>query len=272
MNSDFQTDVFISRFSELKKESGETNKDLQDVFGLSLSALINYQTGKRIPDIAFLHKLAQHFGVSADYLLGLSDVKSTEQDIQTACEVTQLSEKAVKMLKDNAGYKNAFYKNNLLPILNAMLETKDFYRIIDSMNTIVASQKKITVNTKVKTKFTPKETEQIFGIVNERIFIGKKDMLDSPINIQQSFSSSWNIAPFIRKLEQAMKFQVEFEFRELYTKIVDMLLKKQEQENEEGTERAEDLKLSDFFDAIMCEDSDSEQEVNPDAQHHTTQE
>ena len=51
-----------------------------------------------------------------------------------------------------------------------------------------------------------------------------------------------------------------------------MLLKKQEQENEEGTERAEDLKLSDFFDAIMCEDSDSEQEVNPDAQHHTTQE
>ena len=69
-----------------------------------------------------------------------------------------------------------------------------------------------------------------------------------------------------------MKFQVEFEFRELYTKIVDMLLKKQEQENEEGAERAENLKLSDFFEAIMCEDSDSEQEGNNHAQHHETQE
>ena len=36
--------------------------------------------------------------MSADYLLGLSDVKSTEQDIQTACEVTGLSEKAVLSL------------------------------------------------------------------------------------------------------------------------------------------------------------------------------
>ena len=51
-----------------------------------------------------------------------------------------------------------------------------------------------------------------------------------------------------------------------------MLLKKQEQENEEGTERAEDLKLSDFFEAIMCDDSDNEQEVADDAQHHETEE
>lgn len=260
------------RIVSLREEKGETQQGLADAIGITRQSLSRYEIAARTINIEVLGTLAQHFGVSADYLLGLSDVKSTEQDIQTACGVTQLSEKAVKMLKDNAGYKDAFYKNNLLPILNAMLETKDFYRIIDSMNTIIASQKKITVNTKVKTKFTPKETEQIFGIVNERIFIEKKDMLDSPLNIQQSFSSSWNIAPFIKKLEQAMKFQVEFEFRELYTKIVDMLLKKQEQENEEGTERAENLKLSDFFEAIMCEDSDSEQEVNPDAQHHTTQE
>lgn len=120
MNSDFQTDVFISRFAELKKESGETNKDLQDVFGLSLSALINYQTGKRIPDIAFLHKLAQHFGVSADYLLGLSDVRSTEQDIQTACEVTGLSEKAVLSLHENKE-KNDMY--------NEMILSENFHEI-----------------------------------------------------------------------------------------------------------------------------------------------
>lgn len=99
MNSNFQKDIFIQRFAELKEAAGETNKDLQEIFGLSLSAVINYQTGKRTPDIAFLHKLAEHYHVSADYLLGLSDVKSTEQDLQTACEVTGLTEKAIDNIK-----------------------------------------------------------------------------------------------------------------------------------------------------------------------------
>lgn len=100
MESNFQKGVFIQRFAELRKAAGETNKDLQEFFGLSLSAVINYQTGKRTPDIAFLHKLAEHYHVSADYLLGLSDVKSTEQNINIACEVTGLSEKAVEHLSD----------------------------------------------------------------------------------------------------------------------------------------------------------------------------
>ncbi|WP_455125160.1 helix-turn-helix domain-containing protein [Ruminococcus sp.] len=271
-------DNVSKRIVSLREEKGETQQELANAIGITRQSLSRYEIAARTVNAEVLGALARHFGVSADYLLGLSDVRSTEQDMRTACEVTQLSEKAVKMLKDNAGYKEAFYQEKLLPILNAMLETKDFYRIIDSMNTIIASQKKITVNVKtkftpnVKTKFIPKEMEQIFGIANERIFIGKKDMLDSPINIQQSFSSSWDVAPVIKKLEQAMKFQVEFEFRELYTKIVDVLLKKQEQENEEGTECAEDLKLSDFFEAIMCEDSNSEQEANSNAQHHETEE
>lgn len=266
------------KIRKLREETGTSQQKIADLLGVTRQSLSLYEKGERTINVESLGKLAEFFGVSADYLLGLSDVRSTEQDMRTACEVTQLSEKAVKMLKDNAGYKEAFYQKKLLPILNAMLETKDFYRIIDSMNTIIASQKKITVNVKtkftpnVKTKFIPKEMEQIFGIANERIFIGKKDMLDSPINIQQSFSSSWDVAPVIKKLEQAMKFQVEFEFRELYTKIVDVLLKKQEQENEEGTECAEDLKLSDFFEAIMCEDSNSEQEASDNAQHHETEE
>ncbi len=122
MNSNFQTDIFIMRFAELKEAAGETNKDLQEIFGLSLSAVINYQTGKRTPDIAFLHKLAEHYHVSADYLLGLSDVKSTEQDMKIACEVTGLSEKAIDNIKstyycfprlEREGTKHALSTNSI---------------------------------------------------------------------------------------------------------------------------------------------------------------
>ena len=122
MESNFQKDIFIKRFYELKEAAGETNKDLQEAFGLSLSAVINYQTGKRTPDIAFLHKLAEHYNVSADYLLGLSDVKSTEQDMKTACKVTGLSEKAINNIKstyylfprlEREGTKHALSTNSI---------------------------------------------------------------------------------------------------------------------------------------------------------------
>ena len=46
-----------------------------------------------------LGKLAEFFNVSADYLLGLSDVRSTEQDMRAACEVTGLSEETITKLK-----------------------------------------------------------------------------------------------------------------------------------------------------------------------------
>lgn len=74
----------------------------------------------------------------------------------------------------------------------------------------------------------------------------------------------------MKKMNQAVKFQVEFEFRELYTKIVDTFLKEQEQKEEEEIEK--DYKLSDFFEAIPYKNPDSEQEANNHAQHHTTEE
>lgn len=66
--------------------------------GISRGALSFYENGERKPDAEILVRMCEYFNVSADYLLGLSDVASVEADVQTACKVTGLSERAIKKL------------------------------------------------------------------------------------------------------------------------------------------------------------------------------
>lgn len=51
-----------------------------------------------VPDIIDLKKLAKYFNVSADYLLGLTNNKTTDTDLQAGCKYTELSEQAVKSI------------------------------------------------------------------------------------------------------------------------------------------------------------------------------
>ena len=51
-----------------------------------------------MPDIIKLMDIAQYFGVSTDYLLGLSDTKSPNASAKAAVEYTGLSEEAVERL------------------------------------------------------------------------------------------------------------------------------------------------------------------------------
>ena len=87
------------RIVSLREEKGETQQELADAIGITRQSLSRYEIAARTVSVEVLGALAQHFNVSADYLLGLSDVRSTEQDMRAACEVTGLSEETITKLK-----------------------------------------------------------------------------------------------------------------------------------------------------------------------------
>lgn len=91
------TDVkeqFKKRFSELRYETGLSQVKLGKLLKLSPATIGYYENGDRVPDIVTAARIANYFSVSVDYLLGLSDVRSTEQDIKNICKATGLSENA----------------------------------------------------------------------------------------------------------------------------------------------------------------------------------
>lgn len=92
-------EILGKKIKELREEMNIPQQKIADILGVSRQSLSLYEKGERTINVESLGKLSQFFGVSSDYLLGLSDIKSTEQDIKTACEVTGLSEKAIDNIK-----------------------------------------------------------------------------------------------------------------------------------------------------------------------------
>lgn len=101
---------------EVAKETGVTKSLIEDIEStVGKPRNVGYLTVK---------KLAQHYGVSADYLLGISDTPSTKEDIQTACKTTGLSTSVIEWLKTITGDPAK------IDALNSILDNKTFQAIL----------------------------------------------------------------------------------------------------------------------------------------------
>ncbi len=89
---------FAKRLRELIDDKGITQNQLSQIIGKTRQAINNYTLGNTAPDADTLIKLSKYFDVSVDYLLGLSDVKTTDKDIKYICEYIGLSVEAIEQL------------------------------------------------------------------------------------------------------------------------------------------------------------------------------
>lgn len=64
---------FYVRLKELRKEAGETQKMLASAIGISVNQVIRFEKGEQKPGFDNLWALADHFGVTVDYLMGHTD-------------------------------------------------------------------------------------------------------------------------------------------------------------------------------------------------------
>lgn len=65
--------MFGNILTKLRKKKGLSQYDLAVQLGLSRGQISNYELGTRLPDYDTLIKIADYFGVTTDYLLGLTD-------------------------------------------------------------------------------------------------------------------------------------------------------------------------------------------------------
>ena len=62
---------FAEILKELRIENNLSQMDVAKAIGVSQAAIARWESGRQIPNIEYLVKLVNYFGVSADYLLGL---------------------------------------------------------------------------------------------------------------------------------------------------------------------------------------------------------
>lgn len=86
----------------------KTLQEVSDAIGITRVAMGYYEKGERKPDIEMLYKIADFYKVSADYLLGITDVKTPDIETKAIANNIGLSEDAINVLRTESiiGYKH----------------------------------------------------------------------------------------------------------------------------------------------------------------------
>lgn len=113
-------EVFKDRLRELR--GNHSQEEIAKAIGITPQSLGRYEKGERKPDIEVLKLIAKHFDVSADFLLGLSDNKTTDSDINNACNVTGLSEASINAIQIINKDFDISYRSNM----DILFENPDF--------------------------------------------------------------------------------------------------------------------------------------------------
>lgn len=90
----------LQELTELKRDLDYTKSDKKQAFemGIPYQTFRKYLSNRAECSIGNISKIADYYCVSTDYLLGRTDVKSTDTNIKQICEYTGLSEAAVNYL------------------------------------------------------------------------------------------------------------------------------------------------------------------------------
>lgn len=104
------------------------SNDLKQYLGVSSQAINQYRLGISRPSLENLCKIADYYGVTTDYLLGRSEIKTAKEDVIVAAKTTGLTESAILSLQEaQKDFRKSFFS---LPELNRLLRSDTFWEMI----------------------------------------------------------------------------------------------------------------------------------------------
>ena len=122
------------RIQEQRKKLKMNQETLAKAIGCKREMISYYEQGSRDIKTETLAHLSKALNVSTDYLLGLSDVLSTDTELKGVCEYTGLSQQVVSMF--NGELKTLDKKKELSVFLGSKYGKAFLKTIIDFRNSV----------------------------------------------------------------------------------------------------------------------------------------
>jgi len=183
------------------QEHGYTANSFDKKHGVSKTSILEYIRGNQVPSVLQLLKFAECFNVSTDYLLGLTDLKSPNNDFKTVHNLTGLTDDAIQGLQmyydmvKNRGFnveKCSIAKD--FRTINYLLSDNNGFKLFNSLtdylwfkeiykNGINGETKIIDDDTNFEYLF--KEHEEMQKIRIDRAIYALKDKIDKSLNIDK---------------------------------------------------------------------------------------
>ena len=145
-----EKNVFSERLTQLREDRGLKRQEVADALEISRASLEYYEKGQRKPDIEVAARIANYYGVSTDYLVGVSaaQVTATENEtLKTVCDYLGISEASAEQISylTSIGYStniNAILSSEIIEILTTSLDDYDKKSIEKAIAYITLSEAK----------------------------------------------------------------------------------------------------------------------------------
>jgi len=113
--------VFSERLRKITNEQDLSVTALSNLAGIAQPSLSMYLSGDRLPDAEVITRLCRALNVSADWLLGLSDVRTLDANARAAALYTGLSVGVIEQLRHGTAHT---YNDSLIrSIINALSDS-----------------------------------------------------------------------------------------------------------------------------------------------------
>lgn len=151
----------MRNFAEILKEEREkmslSQTDLGEKLNCSRYRVADLERGRITPTIEDINFLCDLFGISADYLLGRTEVRSIDFDLRTICDYTGLSEQAANMLNMDVPADPKERNTDYLLACNEFIESGAFFCFCSSVarkKTLVETFRKKYPESEMPPKFS----------------------------------------------------------------------------------------------------------------------
>lgn len=92
--------IFGKRLRELRKSKSLSQEEVAYALSVAPGTVSRYESEKMVPTEEVIYRTCKYFKVSADYILGLSDVKRVNKDMLSNYEEVLKKAKKYEVLKD----------------------------------------------------------------------------------------------------------------------------------------------------------------------------
>jgi len=156
------------KIRELRETKGLTQLELSKDLNVARQTVAQWENEERDLKTGAIIALSKYFNVTADYLLGLSDVATVETDLAAVCEYTNFSEKSIKTL-------HIWAKNDL--------DIFDYEAYTDFIDTLISNE---IIYTKLVDEFSKYmlsvETCRLLELENSNIDFAERNKLTIKIS------------------------------------------------------------------------------------------
>lgn len=212
----FDVNIFKERFYKLRKSLNYSQAEFAAFLEIPTGSVGGYENGDKTPNSATLFKIAKKCNVSTDYLLGISNIKSTDTELKAVCNYTGLSEKSIEKIASWAkgyGYYYCYYGPRCT--FTNRMKTKELDKLISCADFDNLIEHVVMYRSELRNI-----EEDIFNVTNNKIEldVGVFDSLDE---INNRFRAArCDYYDCLHKFESCIKEQTQKDYNR-----VDELLK-----------------------------------------------